>query len=852
MAKTPPNPLENLRSVIAQAIKAYELAQTTHVQAEREAQDELQKRLKTLQAQQQSKRQQVEAKHKQEIAEATAKQQRINDLIMALDQLKQASHILLEKTSLAYILGEPIDPKSVPPNGSKDKAVASDFADAQVAFADLRAALLRLATAYSNDARWDEARRVVQPLLDDTQSALYKQARNLYCKTYYDPAVAALNAEKWEEARQGFEAVLSVHAGYKEAKQLWCETYYQPAVAALKKGEWEIARQGFESVITRIPGYHNTEELWCETYYQPALAALEKGEWEEARHNLEALLSRNKTYRDTPVLLRQTHISLFQSAMKAGRQDEARQYIKTWLKEHKDDAEFRDMLCESYYKPAVAALQSEHWSTACEELEALLRINATYQDASLLLREAYLRPAKKALNKMQFDEASRYLNSWLQKHEKDAQMLDLLCEVYYQSATQAIQAQDWKQALDRLKILRSLNPNYQDIAFWPARYPLFAWMAGSIGAIKRFDWPTNAPIFAFSPRRKLVVAVGQNQMMKIWEADSGSEKVTRATGHTGLVSVLAFSPDGKLLVSASQDKTMRVEEVDTGKLLYLLKDHQEAVDKLAFSPDGRLLISWTAVDRGGWGGDKAMRVWDIQKGQLLHTLSGFRKYVYDVIFSTDGGLLATLIGDNTLKVWEIHTGQLHYAFDGVAEPNKEFARSGRTIKFGQLAAFSPDRRLLAIIRAERSSKILGQSISVWDLATDRSLYNLKSGGYFNAVTFSANGQLLTSDVLYDYTTSISKRRVRVIAWELDMGRQLFDFGQSKQDISSMLFSPDKRLLVLVHNDSTEVWDFAKRRLIHTLKTGFVNDVTFSSDGRILVFVDNAHSNSSVTVYGPNI
>ena len=64
------------------------------------------------------------------------------------------------------------------------------------------------------------------------------------------------------------------------------------------------------------------------------------------------------------------------------------------------------------------------------------------------------------------------------------------------------------------------------------------------------------------------------------------------TGHTAPVESVAFSPDGSRIVSGGDDETLRLWNADTGQPIgEPLTGHTAAVLSVAFSPDGKRIAS---------------------------------------------------------------------------------------------------------------------------------------------------------------------------------------------------------------------------------------------------------------------
>jgi WD40 repeat protein len=316
----------------------------------------------------------------------------------------------------------------------------------------------------------------------------------------------------------------------------------------------------------------------------------------------------------------------------------------------------------------------------------------------------------------------------------------------------------------------------------------------------------------FSPDGGRIAAVGglfavhPDREIKVWDAQSGHE-VFSLRGHVGGLRSVAFSPDGRRLASTGLDQTIKLWDTLTGQEILTLRGHIDHVFCVAFSPDGRQLASASL--------DSSVRIWDATEVERepspeYRTLRGHTGAVTDVAFHpTDERTLASAGTDGTVRIWDFSSGQTLGTLTG--SPSDIRLR----------LAYSPDGRRLAVASGDR------KEVSIWDVATAKEISKFPGNATALCVAFNPDGQHVAS--------SGTEFVVRV--WDAATGNETQALTGHEWPVHGVAFSPDGRRLASCSADTTvRIWDWTtgqELRVLEPRHTARVQNVAFSRDGKFL-------------------
>ncbi len=286
--------------------------------------------------------------------------------------------------------------------------------------------------------------------------------------------------------------------------------------------------------------------------------------------------------------------------------------------------------------------------------------------------------------------------------------------------------------------------------------------------------------------------------------DLGSGRVLSVLrGHDQAPHTLKFTRDSQRLVTASDDKTLRVWNVLTGEAIRVLHPHRSSNSCMRISEDGRRAVV----------SDKSrvnVCLLDLDTGEVIASLAWHESGLHNACFDPSGDRFVTTDGfpSNELRMWSAKTGKLL----------RVMGRHDNTV---MEMAFNSDGTRLATCSMD-------QTVCLWDGVTGEAIATLQGHcGRVNCVAFSPDGKRLISGSL--------DRTVRL--WDAGKGSFLAVMSGHSASVQGVGYSADGHSIVSYSTDSTiRLWDAQLVENLGVLRghTKFVYSVVYHPDGKQVV------------------
>jgi len=307
------------------------------------------------------------------------------------------------------------------------------------------------------------------------------------------------------------------------------------------------------------------------------------------------------------------------------------------------------------------------------------------------------------------------------------------------------------------------------------------------------SYPLGA--IAFSPDGKLIAAGGYDGL-RLWDARTGQEVGSFATGPSSGCS-LVFTLDGKRLLVSNWNAPTQIIDVTSGKEVGHIGAANDGLKRVTFSPDGKEILT---------AGNSAI-LWDAATGKEIRRIEAeYRESINSAAFSPDGKQILTGSDwyqqhDGSARLWDAASG-------------KEIRRVGDYHEPVKVVAFSPDGKQIAIGIDDSLSNMPAQdcppaTLRLLDIASGKTIHRLElCASLVRSAAFSRDGKR----ILTGGGSVLRGSPLVAQLWDVASGKEIRRFEAVGEDGGDAMFTRDDEN-ILTSGASAILWDATDGREI---------------------------------------
>ena len=276
-----------------------------------------------------------------------------------------------------------------------------------------------------------------------------------------------------------------------------------------------------------------------------------------------------------------------------------------------------------------------------------------------------------------------------------------------------------------------------------------------------------------------------------------------------------ISPDGKLLATRSADQIVHVWEIKSGKTLCEIDGHVGLVTGLAFTPDGKQIVTSSP------GEHEFKLIWDARTGEQVMKIPGGARH-----------LRLRCVDDRKFASFDMATGAPIASGIWLLQQSDfplAMSHDGQRIATKNLAAWKLGQFQIMLRPVDTPSQ--DEAIALTSINADP-----VSGD------FSSDGQ---------YFSASFRGQNHVLLWRVDQPERSRSLTGHTQQIQSIAFSQDGRLLATASWDATvRIWEVLTAQPVATLAghSEHVCAVGFSPDDRLLASGASGRTDNSTLIW----